>query len=57
MKWTVRNIEPEAINMIAVMAEKSGWTYGELVSDAIAVWYDSLPYEDEKNWDESDSSQ
>ncbi|WP_156907427.1 hypothetical protein [Thalassobaculum salexigens] len=47
MKWTIRNVEPGAIDMIAVMAEKSGWTYGALISDAIAVWYDALPYEDE----------
>ena len=47
MKWTIRNVEPEAIEMIAIMAEKSGWKYGALISDAIAVWYDALPYEDE----------
>ena len=47
MKWTIRNMEPEAIVMIAVIAERSGWTYGALVSEAIAVWYESLPYEDD----------
>lgn len=45
MKWTIRNIEPDAVAMIAETADTSGRSYGNLVSEAIAFWYDSLPYE------------
>lgn len=45
MKWTIRNIEPEAVAMIAETADTSGRLHGDLVSEAIAFWYDSLPYE------------
>lgn len=31
--------------MIAETADTSGRSYGDLVSEAIAFWYDSLPYE------------
>jgi hypothetical protein len=48
MKWTIRNIEPDAVAMIAETADTSGRSYGDLVSEAIAFWYDSLPYENEE---------
>ena len=47
MKWTIRNIEPDAVAMIAETADTSGRSFGDLVSEAIAFWYDSLPYEDD----------
>ena len=48
MKWTIRNIEPDAVAMIAETADTSGRSYGDLVSEAIAFWYDSLPYESDE---------
>lgn len=51
MKWTIRNIEPDAVAMIAETADASGRSFGDLVSEAIAFWYDSLPYEDNDDSD------
>ncbi len=52
-RWTVRNVDPEAIELIEEIAETSGCTFGELVTDAIETWYEQLPEEDDET-DESD---
>ncbi len=34
-RWTVRNVEPEAIGVLKAAADKSGRSHGDLVSEAI----------------------
>ncbi len=50
-RWTVRNVDPEAIQLLEEVAETSGCTFGELLTDAIETWYHGLPEEadDESN--------
>ena len=53
-RWTVRNVDPEAVELIEEIAETSGLTYGELVTEAIVTYYDQLPFQDDEEPDESD---
>ena len=41
-RWTVRGVDPEAIEMIRVVREACGLANGALLSDAIRVWYECL---------------
>lgn len=43
VKWTVRNIDTAALEMLHRVRDTCGQTLGALVSDAVRVWYDSLP--------------
>lgn len=47
-KWTVRQISEQTINRIAEVSEESGYTYGELLDQAVEDWYDHLPCEDDE---------
>ena len=42
-KWTLRNIEPEALALLHEVSETSGLPMGALVSQALVEWYDRLP--------------
>jgi hypothetical protein len=43
IRWTVRGIHPETLDMLANIQESSGGNYGEFINEAVAQWYDSLP--------------
>ncbi len=43
IRWTVRGIHSETLNMLANIQESSGGTYGEFVNEAVAHWYELLP--------------
>jgi hypothetical protein len=43
IRWTVRNIEQNTIDIIAEVHETSGITYGELLNEAVLSCYESLP--------------
>ena len=47
-RWTVRNVDPVAVQLLEEIAETSGACFGELLSEAIETWYDQLPEEDEE---------
>ncbi len=42
-RWTVRSVDPEAIEMIRLVRETCGLTTGELVSAAVRDWFERLP--------------
>jgi hypothetical protein len=42
-RWTVRNVDPAALEMLNRVREGCGLTTGELLSDALRKWYDQLP--------------
>ena len=46
-RWTVRNMDPEAIDLIEEVASTSGLCFGELASEAIFSWYENLPEDGE----------
>ena len=50
IRWTVRNIEQNTIDMIAEVHETSGITYGELLNEAVLSWYESLPEVNEETY-------
>lgn len=52
-RWTVRGVDPEAIEMIRVVREACGLPTGELLSDAIRVWYAALPELDDQDGETS----
>ncbi len=43
IRWTVRGIKQNTIDMIAEVQGTSGGSYGELINEAVLTWYDSLP--------------
>ena len=53
-RWGVRNVSPAALQLLKEVAETSGVSFGELVTDAIETWYHQLPFEDDEEPDESD---
>lgn len=42
-RWTVRGVDPEALDMFARVRNACGQTSGALLSDAIRTWYWALP--------------
>ena len=42
-KWSVRNLDPEVLNLLREVKEESGLGYGDLVSEAITDWHANLP--------------
>ena len=43
IRWTVRGIRPETLEMLAIVRQNSEGTFGEYVNMAVATWYESLP--------------
>ncbi len=43
IRWTVRGIHSETLNMLANIQESSGGNYGEFINEAVAAWYESVP--------------
>ena len=46
IRWTVRGISPETLNMLSIVQETSGGSYGQYVNMAITTWFDSLEEDD-----------
>lgn len=46
-RWTIRNVDPETIEIINLVRAQSGATAGELVSEAILDWFENLEEEDD----------
>jgi len=44
-----RGVEPDAVEMVRRVRETGGLPTGELVSDAIRVWYRGLPQLDKQD--------
>lgn len=44
-KWSVRNVEHEAVERLREVQETSGGLLGQILSDAIFDWYEHLPEE------------
>jgi hypothetical protein len=42
-RWTVRNLDPAALEMLNRVREACNQTAGALLSDAIFQWYRELP--------------
>ena len=42
-KWTVRNISPDAYQMLREVSEYSHMTFGDALSEAVTDWYNHLP--------------
>ncbi len=40
---TIRNVDPEAADMLREVAVESGETLGELFDQAVQYWYERLP--------------
>lgn len=47
-RWTVRDLDPEALEMLHRVRGTCGLTLGVLLSDAVRTWYDGLPEIDEQ---------
>jgi hypothetical protein len=47
-RWTVRNVDPETIEIINLMRVSSGMTAGELLDEAVSDWYENLEEDDEE---------
>jgi hypothetical protein len=47
-QWSIRNVAPEARDMVLEVMEVSAISAGEAVTQAIEFWYDSLPEADEE---------
>ena len=45
-RWNVRNVSKETIAKVCEVAECSGFSFGELVDQAVEVWYEALPVEE-----------
>ena len=43
IRWTVRGIRPETLEMLATVRQNSEGTFGEYINMAVATWYESLP--------------
>jgi hypothetical protein len=43
IRWTVRGIRPETLEMLATVRQTSEGTFGEYINMAVAQWYDLLP--------------
>jgi len=42
-KWTVRNIDPTALEMLQEVRTVTGQPMGALISEAVTEWYSRLP--------------
>ena len=45
-RWTIRNVEPSARELVEEVHAVTGIPYGRLVSEALEVWYATLPPDD-----------
>ena len=41
-RWSVRNLDPEVLNLLREVKEESGLGYGEIVSAAIVDWAENI---------------
>jgi hypothetical protein len=46
IKWTVRGVGREAISKLHEVKDISGESLGELLTEAVEFWYESLPSEE-----------
>jgi hypothetical protein len=46
IKWTVRGVDREAISKLHEVKDISGESLGELLTEAVEFWYESLPSEE-----------
>lgn len=53
MRWTIRGIDEDVIELVREIAEDNQMTFGECVSEAIETWYEGLADAD----DEGDRSE
>ena len=49
IRWTVRGICPNTLDMLANIQQTSGGNYGEFINEAVAQWYEFLPDANEDN--------
>ncbi|MCA8940285.1 MAG: hypothetical protein KDB07_10770 [Planctomycetes bacterium] len=45
-RWNIRNVSKETIAKVREVAECSGYSFGELIDQAVEVWYEALPVEE-----------
>lgn len=48
-RWSVRGVDPEALELLLIVQGVCGQTLGALLSDAIRDWYNRLPTVDHEN--------
>ena len=48
VRWSVRGVEVEALEMLREVYDECCCPMGYLLSEAIRVWYDGLPEEEEE---------
>lgn len=48
-RWTVRGVDPDAVELVRVVRETCGLPTGTLLSDAIRVWFEHLPEIDDQD--------
>jgi ferritin-like protein len=46
-RWTIRGVGDEVVEMIRKVADLTGATHGELLTEIVADWYGQLPEADE----------
>ena len=49
IRWTVRGIRSETLDMLANIQETSGGNYGDYINEAVAQWYELLPDANEED--------
>ena len=45
VRWSVRHVDEEAIACLREVKETNGGTFGQLLSEAVLSWYESLDEE------------
>lgn len=55
-RWSVRNIEEETLAILRQMSDHWGVRMGDLVNEAVVVWYNRLPIEDDNSDGDEDNS-
>lgn len=55
IRWTVRGIRQETLDMLAIVRQNSEGTFGDYVNEAVAQWFDSLPNADEEDGEGANS--
>lgn len=48
-RWTVRGVDRDAMELVRLVRETCGLPTGELLSDAIRVWFENLPEIDDQD--------
>lgn len=47
-RWTIRGVDADAVELVRLVRQTCGLTTGELVSDAIRIWFSGLPELDDQ---------